>query len=59
MPVPVDVRNYDALTAELESFLAAVSGKGEPAVSGSEGLSALTAAEAILEKSEQSIQHLK
>lgn len=59
MPVSVNVRNYDALTAELECFLEAVSGNCEPAVSGAEGLRALTAAEAILEKSEQSIQHLK
>lgn len=58
-PVPVTVKTYDALTAELESFLSAVSSRTEPAVTGKEGLSALRAAEAILQKSDQSIQQLK
>ncbi len=59
LPVPVTVENYDALTAELNSFLKAVSHKSEPAVTGKEGLRALEAAAAILEKSEQSIRFLQ
>ena len=59
MPAPVEVRNYDALTAELQSFLEAASAGTPPAVGGEEGLKALTAAEAILEKSEQSLKYLE
>jgi len=59
LPVPVTVEGYDALTAELSSFLKAVSGTGKPAVTGIEGLRALEAAAAILEKSEQSISFLR
>lgn len=55
LPVPVTVSGHDALTMELKSFLSAVSEGTEPAVSGREGLLALEAAAAILEKSEQSI----
>ena len=59
LPVPVNVESYDALTAELNSFLKAVSDNSEPAVTGKEGLLALEAAAAILEKSEQSIRFLQ
>ncbi|HOP26655.1 MAG TPA: Gfo/Idh/MocA family oxidoreductase [Candidatus Sabulitectum sp.] len=59
LPAPVEVRNYDALTAELKSFLEAVSSGGRPAVTGEEGLRALEAAAAVLEKSEQSISILR
>ena len=59
VPVPVKVESYDALTAELNSFLRAGTGGTAPAVTGEEGLLALTAAETILEKSEQSIKILR
>jgi predicted dehydrogenase len=58
-PVPVKVEESDALTAELESFLSAVHGNESPVVSGEEGLKALIAAEAILEKSELSLNHIE
>ncbi len=59
LPVPVVVENYDALTAELSSFLSLVTTGESSSVSGAEGLEALRAAESILEKSEQSIKHLQ
>ena len=55
LPVPVVVKDYDALTAELQSFLNAAVKGSKPAVSGREGLRALVAAETILKKSEQSL----
>ncbi len=58
VPVPVTVLESDALTAEIRSFLSAVTDKTPVAVSGREGLKALTAAAAILEKSEKSILNL-
>lgn len=59
IPVPVIVREYDALTAELQSFLdSAVSGR-TPSISGEDGLRALRAAEAIQEKSEQSLKIIR
>lgn len=58
MPVPVIVSDGDALTAEISSFLSAVSAGTPPAVSGREGLTALRAASVILEKSEKSLLSL-
>lgn len=55
LPVPIVVKDYDALTAELNSFLNASVNGTAPAVSGREGLRALMAAETILTKSEQSL----
>jgi predicted dehydrogenase len=58
VPVGVAVSNGDALTAEINSFLNAVHKGSAVAVSGAEGLKALTAAATILEKSEKSILNL-
>ncbi len=54
-PVPVTVSEGDALTAEISSFLSAVSKGTTVAVPGAQGLKALTAATTILEKSEKSL----
>ena len=58
LPVPMNVLEGDALTAEIDSFLKAVTTGSKPAVSGSEGLGALRAATTILEKSEKSLLSL-
>ncbi len=58
IPVPVNVPEGDALTAEISSFLSAVHNGTPTAVSGREGLRALRAATTILEKSEKSILDL-
>ena len=55
VPVPMNVFEGDALTAEIGSFLSAINRQAPPAVSGLEGLKALTAATTILEKSEKSL----
>jgi predicted dehydrogenase len=47
VPVPVHVRDHDALTAELEDFLAACDG-GTPAVPGEDGLRALEVADRVV-----------
>ncbi len=59
VPAPVQVENYDALTAELKSFLNAVTEKTAPAVSGAEGLAALKAAETIQFKSLESLKQIR
>ncbi len=58
LPVPVNVPDGDALTAEISSFLGAVNNGTPAAVSGKEGLKALRAAATILEKSEKSLLSL-
>ncbi len=58
LPVPMNVLEGDALTAEIKSFLRAVNTGSKPAVSGSDGLKALRAATTILEKSEKSLLSL-
>ncbi len=55
VPVPMNVLEGDALTAEISSFLSAVSDGTPVAVSGRQGLEALRAATTILEKSEKSL----
>lgn len=55
VPVPMNVLEGDALTAEISSFLSAVSKGTAVAVSGRQGLLALRAATTILEKSEKSL----
>lgn len=47
LPVPVHVRDHDALTAELEDFLASCNG-GTPAVPGEDGLRALEVADRVV-----------
>jgi predicted dehydrogenase len=46
----ISVRSYDQLHAELEDFVKAVAGKGEPSVTGEDGLSALEIAESVEEE---------
>ena len=55
LPVPVTVSEGDALTAEISSFLSAVSKGTAVAVPGAQGLKALRAATTILDKSEKSL----
>ncbi len=52
-PIPVDVPDKDALTEELKDFIKACSGGSAPTVTGEDGLKALTSAQVISGKIEE------
>jgi predicted dehydrogenase len=56
VPVPVEVRDTDALTEEISDFLGACGSGGDPVVTGSDGLRALEVAEIISERMNESLR---
>ena len=58
LPVPVHVSDHDALTAELEDFLAACRG-GAPAVPGADGLRALEVADRVVRSVQEGLRRVQ
>lgn len=58
-PLSVEVPDHNALEMELRDFLRAVESRGEPAITGQDGLRALETAETVLIRSAESFRKIR